>query len=207
MQILRRKMEARARWVGTAALIGAALLSSCKWRSADTPSETQSAQVEGAGSDPSTADRAVARLKPTEGNEVSGTVHFEQTGDGVRVSAVVTGLDPNSVHGFHIHEKGDCSAPDASSAGGHYSPKQHAHGLPTAETRHAGDMGNLVVDGDGNVAFDRTFDTFSVQGAEAPIVGRAVIVHAQQDDGSQPTGNAGPRLACGVIEALETVGE
>lgn len=207
MHNLRRKTETWAHRVATAALVGTTLLSGCKWRSADTPPETQSAQVQGVGSDPITAERAVARLKPTEGSEVSGTVHFAQTDEGVRVSAVITGLDPDSVHGFHIHEKGDCSAPDASSAGGHYAPRRHAHGLPTAATRHAGDMGNLVVDGDGNVAFDRTFDTFSIQGDEAPIVGRAVIVHAQEDDGSQPTGNAGPRLACGVIEGLQAVGE
>ena len=193
--------------VSAAALAVVASLSSCTWRSADTPTEKQAAEVEDSSAEPAKITRATANLQPTEGNDVRGTVQFEQTDEGVRVSAVLTGLAPDTLHGFHIHEKGDCSAPDATSAGGHYAPRGHPHGLPPAKESHAGDMGNLVVDGSGRVAFERTFESFSIQGGDAPIVGHAVIVHAQEDDGAQPTGNAGSRLACGVIEALPPVAE
>jgi Cu-Zn family superoxide dismutase len=143
--------------------------------------------------------RAVARMKPTEGNKASGVVYFEPASDGVVVRATLTGLTPGSLHGFHIHEKGDCSAPDASSAGGHYAPEGHPHGLPPAEPRHAGDMGNVVADDEGSVKVERTFDSFALDGDNS-VVGLAVIVHAKEDKGTQPTGAAGARIACGVIE-------
>ena len=142
---------------------------------------------------------AVAAMSPTEGNEVKGTVRFEQRADGVVVKADLSGLEPETMHGFHIHEKGDCSAQDASSAGGHYAPKGNPHGLPPEAKRHAGDMGNIVADEKGRAIVERTFDTFSLTD-EAPVMGRAVIVHSKADQGTQPTGDAGARLACGVIE-------
>jgi Cu-Zn family superoxide dismutase len=143
--------------------------------------------------------RAVAKMKPTDGSAVSGVVYFESAGDGVMVRATLMGLEPGSVHGFHIHEKGDCSAPDATSAGGHYAPEGNRHGLPPSKDRHAGDMGNIVSDEEGTAKIERTFDTFSLEGGTS-VVGRAVIVHAEEDQGTQPTGEAGARLACGVIE-------
>jgi len=148
--------------------------------------------------------RAVARMKPTEGNDVSGVVYFEQTDQGVVVRATIMGLEPGSVHGFHIHEKGDCSAPDATSAGGHYAPEDKPHGLPPSEERHAGDMGNIVADDQGEAKIERTFDTFSLKG-DRSVADRAVIVHAAEDKGTQPTGDAGARVACGVI-ALQAEG-
>lgn len=143
---------------------------------------------------------AVATLEPTEGNDVHGSIHFEQTASGVEVTGEVTGLAPNSKHGFHIHEKGDCSAPDGTSAGGHYAPNGNPHGLPPNPKRHAGDMGNITADAQGKATIDETFDNFSLSG-KSPVMGRAVIVHQNEDQGTQPTGDAGARLACGVIKS------
>lgn len=178
-------------------VIGVILSIGCERKSAD---ESMEKAAEGESAE-ETKDvvRAVAQMKPTEGNAVSGVVYFEPTEEGVRVRATVMGLEPGSVHGFHIHEKGDCSAPDATSAGGHYAPEGNPHGLPPAENRHAGDMGNIVADDKGQAKVERTFDTFSLEGDHS-VVGRAVIVHAQEDKGTQPTGEAGARVTCGVIK-------
>jgi Cu-Zn family superoxide dismutase len=147
--------------------------------------------------------RAVAVLSPTEGNRAEGTVVFDGEGDDVQVRVELAGLEPRTTHGFHIHEVGDCSADDASSAGGHFNPEDNPHGLPTAERRHAGDMGNLTANDDGLVKETRSYETFSVDGGDEPsIIGRAVILHADADTGNQPTGEAGSRLACGVIRPL-----
>jgi Cu-Zn family superoxide dismutase len=144
---------------------------------------------------------AVAEMSPTEGNDVRGTVRFTQQAESVLVNVDLTGLEPGSVHGFHVHEHGDCSAPDASSAGGHYDPTGVEHGLPPETPRHAGDMGNIQADEQGEVHTQLEFDIFSVSREDPPpVLGRGVIVHAREDDGSQPAGNAGPRLSCGVIE-------
>ncbi len=144
-------------------------------------------------------DTLIAVLTPTEGNDVNGTVMFTQDGDKVTATAEVTGLDPNSKHGFHIHEFGDISASDGTSAGGHYNPEGHDHALPTTEVRHAGDLGNLEADADGVAELTITVDNVSLVEGEAAIIGRGVIVHAKADDGGQPTGNAGDRIAMGVI--------
>ncbi len=142
--------------------------------------------------------RAVAVLSPTKGSNVSGTVTFTQVNGGVRIVADVTGLTPGE-HGFHIHEFGDCSAPDATSAGGHFNPRHMQHGAPDACARHAGDFGNLEANGAGKAHYDRVDKMISLNGAES-IVGHGVIVHEKVDDFiTQPTGNAGARVACGVI--------
>lgn len=146
---------------------------------------------------------AVAEMQPTEGNQASGTVRFEQTAEGLAVHVDLTGLPPSSQHGFHVHEVGDCSAPDATSAGDHYNPEGHPHALPNGEARHAGDMGNVEADENGEVHTQMVIDTMSVDGEQPSVIGRAVIVHADPDDGGQPTGNAGARIACGVVEAAE----
>jgi Cu-Zn family superoxide dismutase len=141
---------------------------------------------------------AVAELSPTAGNTAKGTVTFTQRGDKIAVAAKVSGLVPGQ-HGFHIHEKGDCSAPDAMSAGGHFNPfgKPHAH--PNMADRHAGDMPMLAADASGNATLDVVLDTITIGGA-GDIVGRAVVVHKDSDDfATQPTGNSGARVACGVI--------
>jgi Cu-Zn family superoxide dismutase len=126
-------------------------------------------------------------------------VRFVSEGSGVRVTADVTGLAPGE-HGFHVHEEGDCSAPDASSAGGHFNPTNEPHAGREAEQRHVGDLGNLVAGSDGHASLDYLDSKLSLTGPNS-IVGRAVIVHVGRDDlETQPSGNAGPRVACGVVE-------
>lgn len=142
---------------------------------------------------------ATAMLSPASGSEVRGMVTFIRVNEGVRVVARVSGLTPGK-HGFHIHEKGDCSAPDASSAGGHFNPTAHPHGGPSGDQRHVGDFGNLEADSSGRAAYSRVFPNLAFEG-DASVIGRAVIVHAKADDlKTQPTGDAGGRVACGVIE-------
>jgi len=141
---------------------------------------------------------AVCILYPTEGNETSGIVKFTQTSEGIKIVADVNGLTPGK-HGFHIHELGDCSSPDGKSAGGHFNPTNKKHGSPDAEERHVGDLGNLVADDNGRAHYERLDKVISLNGPNS-IFGRGIIVHAGEDDlTSQPTGNAGARLACGVI--------
>lgn len=143
---------------------------------------------------------AIAVLHPTQGHAVEGTVWFEPVKEHVRITVDIDGLAPNSVHGFHIHEFGDCSASDASSAGGHYSPSLNRHGGPKEPFHHAGDLGNIKADKNGRVHTSMRVDFITVNGVNNPIVGRAVVLHAKADDFvSQPSGSAGARLACGVI--------
>jgi len=146
----------------------------------------------------STSGRAVAVLHPAAGGKVEGTVWFEPAGSGVKVKARVTGLAPGT-HGFHVHEFGDCSAADSTSAGGHFNPMSQPHGAPQASARHVGDLGNVEAGADGVATLDWTDAHLAFDGHHA-VVGRAVIVHAKADDlKTQPTGDAGGRLACGVI--------
>jgi superoxide dismutase, Cu-Zn family len=143
---------------------------------------------------------AVAQLSPTAGSFAEGTVKFTQKGDRVEAEADVRGLTPNSAHGFHIHENGDCSAPDASSAGAHFDPTASAHGGPGGEIRHGGDLGNLTADGDGNARGKIGISGVSIDSGPDRIIGRAIILHASPDDlKSQPAGNSGARIACGII--------
>lgn len=146
---------------------------------------------------------AVATLSPTEGNDVRGRVTFADTPDGVRVVAEISGLT-EGLHGFHVHETGDCSAPDATSAGGHFNPDAHPHGAPDAPAteRHDGDLGNLEAGADGTARYERVDPNVALSGPTS-VIGKAVIVHAGQDDfTSQPSGDAGGRVACGVIETI-----
>ena len=151
------------------------------------------------GADAPAVQKAIAVLHPTAGQHCQGVVRFTQDGDSVKVVADLEGLTPGQKHAFHIHQFGDCSAPDGMSAGGHYNPEGHQHGLPDAENRHAGDLGNVQADNDGKAHYEITVNNVSVSGMKNPILGRGVIVHAKPDDGGQPVGNAGARLACGVI--------
>jgi superoxide dismutase, Cu-Zn family len=153
------------------------------------------------------ARTAVAELQSAEGHEVSGTVTFTETGDGkVEVAVQVDGLTPGE-HGFHIHETGDCSAADFTSAGGHFDPRGHKHGAPGAEEHHAGDFGNLLADDQGKATMKTTVDYINLTEGEAPVVGKAVIVHDKKDDlTTQPTGDAGGRVACGIIELTSAPG-
>jgi superoxide dismutase, Cu-Zn family len=143
--------------------------------------------------------RAVAILHPTQGDNVSGKVTFTEVEDGVRVEADVSGLSPGK-HGFHVHEFGDCSAPDASSAGGHFNPTHERHGGADSLERHVGDMGNIEADASGNAKLTYLDHYMSLANDKLSIIGRAVIVHAKADDlKSQPAGDSGDRIACGVI--------
>jgi Cu-Zn family superoxide dismutase len=153
--------------------------------------------------EPPAVTRAICVIHPTAGSDVSGVVHFVQVGDSVRVIADVDGLSPGK-HGFHIHQYGDCSAPDATSASGHYNPEGRPHGLPPGAERHAGDLGNLDANATGHAHKEMMVGDISIDGTLKPILGRAIIVHAQPDTGGQPTGNAGARLGCGVIGIEES---
>jgi Cu-Zn family superoxide dismutase len=150
----------------------------------------------GMGSKPS----AVANLEPTNGNTARGTVTFTQDGDHVRVSANLSGLKPGAEHGFHVHEKGDCSSGDGMSAGGHFNPDGKPHG-PQSGAHHDGDMPALVADSYGNANATFNLKAVTVGGAAHDLVGKGLIVHRDPDDyKTQPTGNAGPRIACAVIQ-------
>ena len=142
--------------------------------------------------------KAVAVLHGTKGNNVTGNVTFLKEGNQVKVIADVYGLKPGK-HGFHIHEYGDCSADDGTSAGGHFNPDNVKHGAPTDPVRHVGDLGNIFADQSGHAHLEATDSLLSFTGNHS-IIGRGVIVHAGEDNlKSQPSGNAGPRVACGVI--------
>lgn len=157
-----------------------------------------SAALAGCAGMSGTQQTAEARLAPTQGNSAAGTVVFSSQDGGVHVEASISGLSPGG-HGFHIHEKGDCSAPDATSAGGHFNPGGKPHGHPERGEHHAGDMPMLQADAQGNARLDTRLTGVALEGPSG-IVGKAVIVHAAPDDfQTQPTGNAGGRLACGVI--------
>lgn len=151
--------------------------------------------------DRSAAD-LIASVEPASGSDVRGTVAFKKDDGRVRVTVDLTGLRPGA-HGFNIHEKGDCSAPDATSAGDHFNPAEKPHGGPDSAQRHAGDLGNVVADGSGKARASRVDQHLTLDGP-ASIVGRAVVVHADPDDlASQPSGKAGARVGCGVIRRVE----
>lgn len=155
-------------------------------------------QARAAGMETAAPVKAVAVLHPTEGSSVRGVIYFTRTEGKVAVTGDVNGLTPG-LHGFHVHELGDCSAPDGTSAGGHFNPENKKHGAPAELERHVGDLGNLEADANGR-AFYNWQDPLLVLSGPNSIIGRAVIVHAGADDlTSQPTGAAGGRAACGVI--------
>ena len=155
---------------------------------AQTPAERPSAPL-----------KAIAVLHPTAGNNVKGTVTFTEEADGVQVHAEITGLTPGN-HGFHIHEFGDCSAGDGSSAGGHFNPTDSRHAGPDDAERHVGDMGNVEADASGKATLDYLDHQISLTNDRQSVIGRSVVVHAKADDlKSQPAGDSGARIACGVI--------
>jgi Cu-Zn family superoxide dismutase len=142
---------------------------------------------------------AVATLETTKGNATSGSVSFVQKADKVLVTAKVSGLSPGA-HGFHIHDKGDCSSGDGMSAAGHFNPQAKPHAHPTTADRHAGDMPMLQANASGEATLVVELDVITIGTGANDIVGRAVIVHKDPDDfTTQPTGNSGARVACGVI--------
>ncbi|HZX22903.1 MAG TPA: superoxide dismutase family protein [Woeseiaceae bacterium] len=170
-------------------------------KSAAEPAAEQSEARPAAGSNL----RAIARMEPKSGSSVSGAVVFTAFEGPMVMGGVLDGGDPGT-NAIHIHEVGDCSAPDGTSAGPHFNPAGAPHGAPDdpAGQHHAGDLGNITFDENGQARFDRVLgDELTFEG-ETGIIGRSVIVHAEPDDfETQPTGAAGARIACGVIELLQ----
>src|SRR5687768_7454211 len=164
---------------------------------------TAAALLAACQSTPDHALRATAGLQPTKGSKAFGEATFEEVEGGkVRVIAFAQGLKPGAEHGFHIHEAGDCSSGDGMSTKGHFNPHGKPHGNPSSPERHAGDLPSLKVGKDGRAKIDVTVDAISIGKGPGDIVGRGLIIHAQPDDyTTQPTGNAGARIACGVIKA------
>lgn len=145
---------------------------------------------------------AKTSLAATEGNSVKGDIKFASAAGGVKISGTLEGLKPGGVSAFHVHEKGDCSAPDASSAGPHLNPDGKPHGNMSAGEHHAGDMPNISADENGKAKVELTVPGLEIgTGGPKDVIGKALVVHAGPDDyTSQPAGNAGGRIACGVIE-------
>lgn len=142
---------------------------------------------------------AFSKIHALKDSRVSGTVTFTKVSGEVRIVADISGLTPGE-HGFHVHEHGSCEG-DGTSAGGHYNPTNHKHGGPDSTERHVGDFGNLVADNDGKAHYDRIDTLISLEG-EHSIVGKSLVIHADLDDFiTQPTGNSGARIACGLIKA------
>lgn len=138
-------------------------------------------------------------LQAKSGSKLAGKATFAEVEGGVRVSMMVEGISPGE-HGTHVHEKGDCSAPDAASAGGHFNPGGHEHALPGKDQRHLGDLGNITIGKDGKGTHEITVTGANLKpGDPNSFAGKALIVHAKKDDGGQPVGNAGGRVGCGVI--------
>lgn len=170
---------------------------------AATPAEGTAAPAEPAAATAATTETsAAAELAPTQGNETKGSITFKLVDGKVHASGQITGLKPGSEHGFHIHEKGDCSAPDGMSAGGHFNPGKQDHGNVATDPHHGGDMPNIKADDKGVATVDGpvSSNVNIGKGDDFDIIGRGLIVHADADDyKAQPTGNAGARLACAVI--------
>ena len=142
---------------------------------------------------------AVTTLEARSNSTVKGQASFTQVGDKVKVLVEVSGATPGQ-HGLHVHENGDCSAPDAKSAGNHFNPGNAEHGAPDKPAHHAGDFGNLTIGEDGNGKLELLTDQISVKPGTVSVVGRALILHEKVDDTTtQPTGNSGSRIGCGVI--------
>lgn len=169
--------------------------------SSASPSSSSSSAV--AAPAVSTAKEATITLAPASGSLVSGRLTAVPIAGGVRITGDIGGLAPNSTHAIHIHEKGDCSAADATSAGGHFNPAQQTHGRVGSGPHHGGDMDNVVADANGVAHVDVRALGVSLGGGATDIGGRAIVMHASPDDYvSQPAGNAGARIACGVVKLV-----
>jgi superoxide dismutase, Cu-Zn family len=169
---------------------------------------TTQGQSEAASGSPVTASEqtqqptmATAKLEPKSGSKVTGFVSFVTVGDQVRVAGVIQNLTPGK-HGLHIHDKGDCSASDAASAGPHFNPTQQHHGGPMTAEHHAGDLGNIEADASGKAVL--SLETKLDLTGKDSIIGKSVVVHEKEDDlKTDPAGNSGARIACGVIKTFE----
>ena len=144
---------------------------------------------------------AFAQLSPASGSNATGSVTFEETNDGVRITVQATGISPGK-HALHLHENGDCSAPDATSAGGHWNPTNMPHGKRGSGQFHKGDIDNVEAKADSSVNYEEEIEGWTIGGPDSTnILNKAVILHQGADDfKSQPSGDAGSRIACGVIK-------
>ena len=181
--------------------LGALVLTGCEAGADEGAPGTETIEADAQEADSS----AVARIDPLDGSGVEGEVRFQPEAGGVRVVADLTGL-AGGAHGFHVHENGDCGAGEdgtpGGAAGGHYNPGDDPHGAPTDPPgeHHIGDMGNITADASGAARLDTTFSFLTLSGPES-VVGKALIVHGGRDDlTSQPSGDAGARVGCGLIE-------
>ncbi len=139
-------------------------------------------------------------LQAKSGSKLTGKAVLTEGADGVKVALSVENVSPGE-HGAHFHEKGDCSAPDGASAGGHFNPGGHQHALPSGSPRHLGDIGNITVDKDGKGTLEIVATGANLKdGDPSSFLGKSIIVHEKKDDGGQPTGNAGGRIGCGEIK-------
>lgn len=187
-----------------AGVLGLAACATTTGETASTTSTAPTAQsTAGRMATASTVHNAKVNLSAASGSLVSGTLEVMAMGDGLHLTGEIGGLTPNSTHAIHIHEKGDCSAADATSAGGHFNPHGNRHGRVGHGAHHGGDMDNIVANAEGVARVDAHAQGV-VLGGGAPndALGKAVIVHGGADDyTSQPTGDAGNRVACGIIRA------
>ncbi len=144
---------------------------------------------------------ASAQMQARSQSQVQGLVTFKKAAQGLRVAVHLTGLTPHQTHAIHVHANGDCSALDATSAGGHFNPDNQIHGQMEG-AHHAGDLPNITANAQGQASIEFVIKDLSLDnGVLADIKGRSVIVHERADDyQSQPAGNAGKRIACGVIK-------
>lgn len=176
----------------------------CKKQNANSGTTANSGTAGTAGNNNAAAaksTKAMCDLEPTKGNKAKGMVMFTEENGEVKVVADIEGLEPNSTHALHIHAGTECGD-DGMKAGGHYNPENHKHGMPDAAEHHAGDFGNLKADASGKAHLELTVKDITINGAKDPIAGHAMILHEKADDGtSQPAGNAGSRIACGLIKA------
>ena len=173
------------------------------WSDTGAASGSSEAAGTSGASSSSSSRQARAELEAKSGSNVAGTVNFTEQDGVVRIEVKASGLKPNSEHAIHLHEKGDCSAADASSAGGHFNPDQQPHGHPREMKRHAGDLPNLQTDGQGQATATYELKGITLDQDFRSILQRAVVIHAKQDDyKSQPAGDAGGRIACGVIRKV-----
>ncbi|MDR3064973.1 MAG: superoxide dismutase family protein [Comamonas sp.] len=191
----------RPAWAGLTIVASLAMTACSTTSNTAVPSPSSSEAAPAAG--PGKGVQSIARLEATKGSQVTGTVQFFPQADGsVRVKGRVEGLAPNTEHGFHVHEKGDCSSGDGLSAGGHFNPGQQAHGkFNDSKAHHIGDLPSLDADTQGVAVVDFVSKELKLDRGSNGVLGRSLIVHNDPDDyTTQPTGNSGARLACAVIE-------
>jgi Cu-Zn family superoxide dismutase len=181
--------------------LGALLMLACGGSTENAPPPATAAEAAAAPAAESAGGKTVeVAFQPKSGSNLSGKATLTETPEGVKVALALEGLPPGE-HGAHVHEKGDCSAADGSSAGGHFNPANNPHALPTGTPRHLGDLGNIAISPDGKGTLEIVASGANLkEGDPNSFLGKAIIVHEKQDDGGQPTGNAGGRIGCAEIK-------